>query len=677
MDNAKNKRIKKYISRTVLAAVVIYLAIMPMVARSHTGSDGPVASILSGTVETGSIDTVLHGGGTLSQESSVEITIPSGVKLTKFLVENGEAVAQGQPVAEVDRVSVMTAITDVQETLDHLLEEMNAADSGTGDELVAAAGGRVKLIYAREGDNVADVILEHGALAVLSLDGMMAVKLECATAHATGDSVSVTLSDGAVVTGYVESNLDSTLVVTLEDEGYAVGDKVTVASAEGAELGSGELYVHNAWNATAYSGTVKSVKIQEEDTISAGKTIFTLTDVNGNAELEQLRAQHWEYEDLMLELFRMYQSTTVTAPCDGVVSGIDRNSAHLLSGNSAGHVVSFLSNAPGLDPDAGYENYVGQITGTLGSKWTVQMDPSRQEVVDYIADIANVDVNVENMTSTGDMEMVTVYKLVDGQWEISTAAEGDILLFAWGESGCVWAVHVGHWDPAEPAVPDATDPTAPTEPSTDPTAPGDPSFTPDMPQTPSTGGSGLGGYAGGVTEEPEFQLYELQGSAIMEVTAQNTMTLTITVDEQDLHKVSVGMTAEIAVDALKGNVYTAAVTRIGSKGVNNGGSSKFDVELTLERSEDMLDGMSATATFTSDTASHILTIPVAALDQQGSKTIVYTDYDTDSGELIDPVEVTIGIADEEQAQLLSGLDAGDTYYYAYYDTPETATSASN
>ena len=198
--------------------------------------------------------------------------------------------------------------------------------------------------------------------------------------------------------------------------------------------------------------------------------------------------------------------------------------------------------------------------------------------------------------------------------------------------------------------------------------------------TPSVGGSvsGFDGYSGGtMVTEPEFELYDLEGSTIMEVTTQDTMTLTITVNEQNLHKVSVGMTAEVAVDALKGETCTAAVTKVSSKGTNSGGSSKFSVELTLERSGNMLDGMSATATFTLDTASDILTIPLAALNQQGSKTIVYTGYDEDSGELMNPVEVTTGISDGSYAEILSGLDAGATYYYSYYDTLDLSTAVSD
>lgn len=679
MNKTRKKRIKRYISWVVLVAVVVWLAFMPIIAQSDVEPEGPVASILSGTVETGSIDTVLHGGGTLSEEAGVEITIPAGVKLTRFLVSNGDTVTEGQPLAEVDLVSVMSAVTGVQETLAYLLDEMkDAAGADAKDQITAEGGGRVKLVYAQPGDDVVDVILEHGALAVLSLDGMMAVSLEADTGYSAGDSLTVTLSDGTRIPGWVESNLDGILTITVEDTGYKVGETVTVE-----DLGSGKLYIHNAWNATAFSGTIKSVAIKEEDTVSPGRTIMTLSDVNSNAAFEVLRAQHQEYEELMLELFRLYQSATITAPCDGVVSGIDDNSIHLLSGSNGNYVLTLLSNAPGADPDAGYSNYVGQITGVLGSTWTVRLNPVQQQVRDYIADLGNVDQSTENMVITAEQEMVTVYKLVDGQWEISEAAVGDILLFALDGNGCVWAVHVGSPEetptepveptepPEDPTLPDdpGTEPTVPDDPVTDPTFPNIPGF-PDFPNIPQFPTGGFAGYGGSAAQEPEFERYSLDDSTIMEITAQDTMTLTITVDEQDLHKVSLGQTAEVAIPALKGQRFSATLTHISTKATNNGGSSKFAVELTLDRAENMLDGMSATATIILSTTSDILTVPLAALEEQGSKTIIYTGYDVNSGTLINPVTVTIGIADAHSAQILSGLDLGATYYYAYYDTLE-------
>ena len=66
----------------------------------------------------------------------------------------------------------------------------------------------------------------------------------------------------------------------------------------------------------------------------------------------------------------------------------------------------------------------------------------------------------------------------------------------------------------------------------------------------------------------------------------------------------------------------------------------------------------------------VLTLPAAALTEDGSKTIVYTALDKKTGELTSLVEVTTGLSDGEVVEILSGLGSGDTVYYAYYDTLE-------
>lgn len=179
MDNAKKKRVKKYVSWICLAALVVLLAVMPLMARSEEETDGPTASILSGTVEVGDLETALKGGGNLAAGNAVNITIPTGVKITEFLVSNGDVVEEGDPVATVDKVTVMNAILEVQDTMEYLQDEiLDAKDDTVSSTISATAGGRVKQVYAAAGDSVEDVMLEHGALAVLSLDGMMAVQLE-------------------------------------------------------------------------------------------------------------------------------------------------------------------------------------------------------------------------------------------------------------------------------------------------------------------------------------------------------------------------------------------------------------------------------------------------------------------------------------------------------------------
>ena len=148
----KKKNIKRIVSLVCAAAVVALLAAMPLLAKQARAEDGPRASILPGTVATGSIDRSLIGGGTLTAEDAVTVSVPAAVKLTKFLVSNGDAVTAGTPIAAVDRVTVMTAITQVQETLEYLSEQIEAAgENSTTEKVKALAGGIVKILYADAG----------------------------------------------------------------------------------------------------------------------------------------------------------------------------------------------------------------------------------------------------------------------------------------------------------------------------------------------------------------------------------------------------------------------------------------------------------------------------------------------------------------------------------------------
>ena len=677
------KNIKRIIAFVCMVAVVALLAAMPLLAKQDHQEDGPRASILSGTVSTGSIDTELIGGGTLAAEDAVTVSVPAAVKLTEFLVSNGQMVTEGTPIASVDRVTVMTAISQVQETLEYLSEEIEDAGAvSTTEKVNALAGGIVKIIYAEEGDSVQSVMLEHGALAVLSLDGLMAVDLETESALAVGSAVTVTLSDGTETAGKLAKNLAGEMTVTVEDDGYTVGDPVTVAAEDGTAIGSGELYIYSPWNATAYAGTVADIQVGVGDQLGAGKTLMVLEDVGHSAAYRQLISQRQEYEELMLELFQMYQTETVTAPCDGVMSGIDADSAQLLAAQGSWSL-RLLANAPNGDDETVYQNYVGQIVTVADNGWVLQLNPQSVPVADYL-DLSAVPLDTALMTQTVlyTRNGAPVFTMTDGVWtQTEGAGVGDILLFAAdGQGNILWNILVkkAEVQPEQPG--ESTEPTEPGTPAdpTTPTEPGTPGGnTPSNPSAPSggsvpSGGSGFGGMTGGMggTTEPEFELYGLDMAAIAAVTPQDTMTVEITVDEQDINALTVGMTAQVKIDALGGEKYTAALTQIGNTGENSGGSSKYTVELTMDRAENMLSGMTATATIVLSTAENVLTIPADALVEQGNQTVVYTGYDEETETLLDPVTVTVGCSDGEQAELLDGLAEGQTYYYAYYDTLE-------
>lgn len=340
MDKSKEKRIKQYIAWACLAGLVVLLTVMPLLAKNNAASDGPQASILTATVENGSITTTLRGGGTLEDQDAEDVTIPTGVKITEFLVKNGDVVTAGTPVATVDKISVMDAITSVNETMKYLQTQLETGrDEKVEETITAVPGGRVKKIFAQEGESVQEVMLRDGALAVLSIDSMMAVQIETESALSTGDSVEVTLADKTVITGRVESNLDGKVVVTVEDEGYEVGQEVSVK-----DLGTGTLYIHNAWKATAYAGTISKVNAKEEQTLQANAKLFTLTDRDFTGQLQHRANQHRQYEELLQTLLKMQESGTIDAPCDGTISGVDADSIHLLSADGEWEIALLTQN---------------------------------------------------------------------------------------------------------------------------------------------------------------------------------------------------------------------------------------------------------------------------------------------------------------------------------------------
>lgn len=649
MDKTGKKKLKGIIALSVAAVLVLALALMPFLFKKEEQADGPQASILSGTVETGSVEKTLIGGGALGEDAAVTVTVPADVKLTGFLVQNGDAVAAGDAVASVDRVTVMTTITAVQAALEDLSDQIEEAGTVTTTEaMTATAGGTVKLLYAQKGDSVQNVMLEHGALAVLSLDGLMAVDVQTESQLPTGTVVTVTFADSRVAEGRIAANLNGNMTVTVEDQAYTVGETVQINSSEGEQLGTGVLYIYSPWNVTAYAGTVSAVHVKQEQQLSVGQKLLTLSDVGYSAAYRQLISKRQAYEDTMLELFRLYQTETLTAPCDGVVTGIDENSLQLLAA-ADDYSLDLLANAPNGDDETLYLNYAGQIAAVAENGWMLKLNPQAVPVADY-ALLADIQVDTALMTKTVlyTQPDAPVFQWADGAWvqaDREQLGTGDILLFAADEhNALVWCVLL---QKAQEDTPD------------DAQRPSDSGST----QTPTISGSGnMSGFA------EEQQLYSLETATVATVTPQNQMTLDITVDELDVTALKVGMAAEIRIDALGGEKHTATVTEIGNIGENNGGHSKFTVTLTMDRTENMLGGMNATASIVLREAPSVLTVPAAALVDQGNETLVYTGYDEKTGTLTNPVVVTVGVSDGETVELTGGLKEGQTYYYAYYDT---------
>ena len=686
MEKQKKNQIKKIISWVLIVCIVALLAALPMIANNDDLASGPQTSVLTVKAEFRDIATAVLGGGNLIAEETTAITIPAEVKVKEYLVENGDMVAEGQPIATVDRVSVMTAITQVQDALEQLRKSMNKISNDTDSEKVTAtAGGTVKVIYGAVGEDVQDVMLRDGALAVISLDGMMAVQIKRNTNLSGGDAVCVEFSDGTEVDGRVESNLEGVLTVTVDDDGFAVGDKVKVTKTNGDRIGSGELYIHSPWNVIAYTGTISKVRISEGKTVSSGQRLFDLKIEGHTAKFDALSSQHREYEEMMLELFKMYQTETVVAPKAGQVTGVDENGIYMLSGSNDGWKITLLANGPQGD-DNSYINYVGQVTQVGSDGLVMKMNPIAFAVTDY-TDLSEVNLSIEHMTQTvvynGSMDIIyqlrtvedttqtpdatpeaaegtgTANNTVTKEWvQIYGVSAGDIFLFAGGnETGVVWIVKVGH---ASMSQPDAPGESGGGQQGGRPSGGGG--------SMPSMGGGGMPGAGSGAGQNSSSDLYAMDTVTIASVTPQTHVTIQSTIDELDITKLYIGQSVGVTVEALTGQQFTGTVSSISASGENEGGNSKFTVEVTMEKTEEMLPGMRASISIVLDTAENVVCIPVAALNETGTTTQVYTGYDDETGEYINPVTVTTGVSDGEYVQILSGISQGETVYYPYYDT---------
>lgn len=801
MDKTKKKNVRRYILWGVLAVVVAGLAMLPALARQQDAQDGPVASVLEATVKEGSVQATVRGGGTLEAGDGENIELPVDVKITEFLVKNGQEVKKGDPVAKIDKVSALTAVTEIRTSMAAVEKQMETfSDEKSASTVTAPAGGRVKAIYANPGDSVAQVLVEHGALALLSLDGRMSVTLTVSSQLIPGDSINVTLDSGKTVTGRVESNLNGELTVTIADNGYAVGDTVTL---EG--LGSGSLEIHNPWLATAFNGTVSQVNIRLEQTVSSGGSLFTLKDTDYTAQRELLAETHRDYEELLQKLLTWQDTGVITAPCDGLVSGIDTDSTHLLAAEDEELTASLLN------ADDGDFRLVllSQVTQTCTGDDKCPLkgtDPGHQDgcpkackhataegvctASEHFADCIMACTHAENpedCPATGAHHTDCIKACIETNQEgkcpatkyhydgciekcTESAVSGECpahihkkgciescisadtagkctaghhkadciescILSKSADDPCPATKHkdgcyfqnatytgqvfkvvsvgsgtlVGYWDSTvydvvktasgwarKDGQPFSTNNCvqADTISASGSYQAGDvllsvtvhKSGENDSPlglvkissggsQMPGfdlsglmgmMGGFSMGGYGG--TGSSQTQLYSLDGDVLLTVTPLDTMTVTIAVDEKDIASVKTGMTAQLTMNALPDETFEGQVTRVAQTGSGNGGSSKFDVEITLSRESDMLPGMSTTAQLTLYEKMDVLTLPVAALRDEGGKTLVYTGKDKKTGEPANPVEVTTGLSDGENVEILSGIDSGTTVYYSYYDT---------
>ena len=326
---SKNKKMRRRkVIRTVLMiigilAIILVATVIILTKKVEKRFAAAAAEVQTHVVTTGTIHTIVSGSGVLTEEDLEEISVPSGVEVNEVMVDAGDAVRKGDLLATVDMATVMTGLSSLQDQMNQLDKSINAAKGEeAGTQITAGVSGRVKILYAQENMDVSLCMAEHGALAVLSLDGYMAMDLET-DQLSKGDLVTVTLSDGKVYEGRVPAQAGNNVTILVTDNGPQYGEEVTVSTRDGAELGKAELYIHNPLGVTGYAGAVKTVAVKENAAISAQSVLFNLKDTSFSANYDTLLRERADLEETLLELLTIYRDGALLAPMDGMISSVE------------------------------------------------------------------------------------------------------------------------------------------------------------------------------------------------------------------------------------------------------------------------------------------------------------------------------------------------------------------
>ena len=682
-DEPPRRRHGPWIAIVCLAAAFgVVLSMFPAGNDAQSSSATVHQEVISGSPEAARISTVLSGAGTLEADNPTAITVPQQVTVLKYHVRNGETVAAGDPLVSVDKTSAAAAMKELDEVLDDLDDDLGTERQKSNSSFITAtAAGRVKKIYAQEGDAVTDVLYTNGALMLLSLDGTMKVTFESELDLSVGDSVTVRYS-GTGEDGRIASVREGKVTVTLSDKNAEYGAEAKILNENGETIGEGTLAIGSELKVIGYYGAVDAVNVAVGDKVSIGTTLMTLTDTGYTADYQILIARRNELEEQMQTLSQLARTGFVCAENDGIVSGVpDDAEIELLSGSASagadslsdtggGWQLVLLSDiVPGEEedptdpPETGPKEvdptepalngtYAASLVTVGADRLYVFLNPNA-----VAGDIGDLDLSSlrDQMTQFGEYPYSGIgdILLTDGEEQktvtLPELMQNDLLLLSFTDgtvTGVLRAQRVTGQGGQGAQLPGG-----------------------GMP----AGGSGMAGGmpsggTGGVTRQKSYEQYSTEQTELLYVSDQQEVSLTISVDELDILSLTTGLDAQVTLDAMKGQSFSGTVARISREGTTGDGNTKYSVTVTLPRETAMLDGMNASVRIVTATSDAAAAIPAAALVEDDGKTYVYTAYDEKSDTLGGLKEVETGVSDGELVEILSGLDSGDTFYYRYADT---------
>ena len=141
------------------------------------------------------------------------------------------------------------------------------------------------------------------------------------------------------------------------------------------------------------------------------------------------------------------------------------------------------------------------------------------------------------------------------------------------------------------------------------------------------------------------------------------MSITIAVDETDILALKEGQEAEVEISSVSEEIFPGTVTEISREATTSSGVTVYSAEITVDNVPGMLPGMTAEVDVKIEGVENAIIIPLEALRQTSAISYVFTTYDPETKQYGGMVEVTTGMQNDTQVEVLSGLQVGDSVYY--------------
>ena len=148
------------------------------------------------------------------------------------------------------------------------------------------------------------------------------------------------------------------------------------------------------------------------------------------------------------------------------------------------------------------------------------------------------------------------------------------------------------------------------------------------------------------------------GTSLVTLYDMDEVTMTVTVDEDDMTDISLGSAANVALTAYPEDLFTAKVTAIGDAASDSSGNITYDVTVTLEGDvSGLFQSMTGDVTFVTEETADVLYVSRRAIITEDDKT--YVKVKTADGS-VEIKEVTTGLSDGSNIEISGDIAEGDT-----------------